>query len=133
MACVLVIVLEDGGCACGDSFVSGDPALITLDHQVSLNQPDLGSSGDASRLCHPHLLHTVEQNSEDAFGGITEVTDVTPVCYSLRAEIRENGTGVVGELHDPCGDGAARALGFEHFDNDGVDDCWLHSGSSIVY
>ena len=132
MAWVLVIVLEDGGFL-GDGIVSGHPALITLDHQVSLDQLDLGSSGDASRLSHPDLLHTVEQNSEDTFCGITEVTDVTPVCYSLSAEIRENGASVIGELHDPCGDGAARALGLEHFDNDGVDDCWFHVGSSIVY
>ena len=132
MAWVLVIVLEDGGFL-GDGIVSGHPALITLDHQVSLDQLDLGSSGDASRLSHPDLLHTVEQNSEDAFCGITEETDVTPVCYSLLTEIRENGTSVIGELGDPCGDRATRALGLEHFDNDGVDDCWFHVGSSIVY
>ena len=132
MAWVLVIVLEDRVVG-GGGFLSGHPALITLEHEVCLDQSYLGSSGDASRLCHPDLLHTVEQNSEDAFGGITEVTDVTPVCYSLRAEIRENGASVIGELHDPCGDRTTRALGFEHFDNDGVDDCWFHVGSSIVY
>jgi len=132
MAWVLVIVLEDRVVG-GGGFLSGHPTLITLEHEICLDQSYLGSSGDASRLCHPDLLHTVEQNSEDAFGGITEVTDVTPVCYSLSAEIRENGASVIGELHDPCGDGAARALGLEHFDNDGVDDCWFHVGSSIVY
>ena len=132
MAWVLVIVLEDRVFG-GGGFLSGHPALVTLEHETCLDQPDLGSSGDASRLSHPDLLHTVEQNSKDTFCGITEVTDVTPVCYSLSAEIRENGASVIGELHDPCGDGAARALGLEHFDNDGVDDCWFHVGSSIVY
>ena len=132
MAWVLVILLEDGGFL-GDVLGSAHPALITLEHEVCLDQSYLGSSGDASRLCHPDLLHTVEQNSEDAFCGITEETDVTPVCYSLLTEIRENGASVIGELDDPCWDRATRALGLEHFDNDGVDDCWFHSGSSIVY
>ena len=84
-----------GWCALG-YLLNAHPTVVGPEHEVSLNQLDLGSRRDAHRLSQRDLTHTVEQNGKDAFGGITEATDVTAIRYSLRAEIRENGASVVG-------------------------------------